>query len=735
MHESGSRLSVLVVADRTDLPCVLRCEDRRLIVTTSAEAGLRRLASEGAAAVVSEYRLPGIDGVEFLRAVRTEYPQLPFVLAPADGSEVLAGRAISAGVTEYVPVGKGEDGRRGGETLGHRVDAALGEGDTDTAGTGTEVGGSGTDGQGSTAGPVADALRLKERAMDAAPVGITISDATAPDYPLIYVNDAFERITGYARKEVLGHNCRFLQGERSDSAAIAGMREGVREGRPVSVELINYRKDGTPFWNEVDIAPLRNGDGTLTHYVGFQADVTNRKRAEREGERKAETLARERASLDRLLDRVEGLLQETTEALLRADTREAAERALVGGIAAAAPYVLAWIGDPDPTDETLTLEAKAGVSAGDLAAALPEPGASLDLATETFEGSALGTAIAERRTGVETDPVLPITAQARSATPEGKSSTDRGGSNDPESGLGSRGGDGERDRRDSATFDRAGGVGTGAAIPITDRDTLYGVLSVYTEAGEGIDERELAVLEALCNAAATTIDALESKRVLTAEDVLELTFEIGEEDLFFAAISARAECTLEHAGSAHGPDGSLCLFVRVSGAPADRIAAVARDCREIAAAEPITERGDDCLFEFELAEPSILSVLADQGAMIRGITAKNGVCRLCVTLPRERDARSVADALEDRYGIVDLVGYHERERPARTESEFLDAVEERLTDRQLTAFRLAYVSGFFEKPRPVAGEDLAASMGISRSTFHQHLRAAERKLAAVFFER
>ncbi|PSP73951.1 hypothetical protein BRC86_07635 [Halobacteriales archaeon QS_3_64_16] len=714
MHESESpKPSVLVVADRTNLPRVLRCEDRGLIVAPSAEAGLRRLASERVDAVVSEYRLPEIDGLGLLRAVRAEYPHLPFVLVPTDGSEALAGRAISAGVTEYVPRSECEDrDEREGtkeEPLDCRIEAALDARDADRARTETEAGRSSAHGEGSTAGPVTDALRLKERAMDAAPVGITISDATASDYPLVYVNDAFERITGYAREAVLGHNCRFLQGERSDPAAIAEMREAIREDRPVSVELINYRKDGTPFWNEVDIAPLRDGDGTLTHYVGFQADVTNRKRAEREGKRKAETLARERASLDRLLDRIKGLLQETTEALLRADRREAAERALVEGIAAATtPYTLAWIGDPDPTGETLSLEAKAEANVGALAAVLPEPGVSLDLATGTLDGSALGTAIAERRTGIETDPALPITARSPSARPEGRPSTDRDGSNDFESGLGGRDSDEERDRRESAAFDTVGGVGTGAAIPIAARDTLYGVLSVYTEAGKGIDERELAVLEALCNAAATTIDALESKRVLAAEDVLELTFEIGEESLF---------------------------FVRVSGAPADRIAPLARDCREIAAASPITEREDDCLFEFELAEPSIASVLADRGAMIRNITAEDGACRLCVTLPRERDARSVADALEDRYGSIDLVEYHERERPARTESEFLTAVEERLTDRQLTALRLAHVSGFFEKPRLVDGEDLAASMGISRSTFHQHLRAAERKLATVFFER
>jgi PAS domain S-box-containing protein len=128
-------------------------------------------------------------------------------------------------------------------------------------------------------------LERKDRAMDAAPVGITISDPAQEDNPLIYVNDRFTEITGYDEAEVLGSNCRFLQGERTSAESVSEMREAIDAAEPVTVELRNYRKDGTEFWNQVSIAPVRTDDGELINYVGFQQDVTAEKERELEHER------------------------------------------------------------------------------------------------------------------------------------------------------------------------------------------------------------------------------------------------------------------------------------------------------------------------------------------------------------------------------------------------------------------------------------------------------------------
>ena len=102
---------------------------------------------------------------------------------------------------------------------------------------------------------------LKERALAAAAEGITIADALAKDRPLIYVNEGFERLTGYSIAETLGSNCRFLQGPETNPETVRELSEAISQDRYCDVELVNYRKDGTPFWNRLSITPIRDKTG------------------------------------------------------------------------------------------------------------------------------------------------------------------------------------------------------------------------------------------------------------------------------------------------------------------------------------------------------------------------------------------------------------------------------------------------------------------------------------------
>ena len=124
------------------------------------------------------------------------------------------------------------------------------------------------------------ALRLYKHALAATSCGVVISDARQPNNPLIYCNPAFEKITGYTQEEAIGHNCRFLQGLDTDPKAIEQIRQSIRAGQECQVVLKNYRKDGTPFWNELRISPVRDAKGCLTHFIGIQTDITERKQAE-----------------------------------------------------------------------------------------------------------------------------------------------------------------------------------------------------------------------------------------------------------------------------------------------------------------------------------------------------------------------------------------------------------------------------------------------------------------------
>jgi PAS domain S-box-containing protein len=125
-----------------------------------------------------------------------------------------------------------------------------------------------------------DKLRLLERAVTASTNSIVITDPNQPDDPIVYVNPAFERTTGYAAQEVLGRNCRFLQREDRAQPALGELKAALCEGRHCTVVLRNYRKDGTLFWNELSIYPVRDEDGRMTNFVGVQNDVTERIRAE-----------------------------------------------------------------------------------------------------------------------------------------------------------------------------------------------------------------------------------------------------------------------------------------------------------------------------------------------------------------------------------------------------------------------------------------------------------------------
>lgn len=124
-----------------------------------------------------------------------------------------------------------------------------------------------------------DALRLRDRAIAAANVGIVIADARAAGRPNIYVNPALTRLTGYGKEELLGHNMRMLQGPDTDPAAVREIADALRAGRDCAVVLKNYRKDGTPFWNELRVSPVRDEASALTHFIGIQTDVTERRRA------------------------------------------------------------------------------------------------------------------------------------------------------------------------------------------------------------------------------------------------------------------------------------------------------------------------------------------------------------------------------------------------------------------------------------------------------------------------
>ena len=105
------------------------------------------------------------------------------------------------------------------------------------------------------------------------PIAAVISDPRLPDNPIVECNEAFVTLTGYQSEEIIGHNCRFLTGERTEPWLIEMLRNGIRRRQPVMVEILNYKKDGTPFRNAVMVAPIFDAEGELEYFLGSQVEI------------------------------------------------------------------------------------------------------------------------------------------------------------------------------------------------------------------------------------------------------------------------------------------------------------------------------------------------------------------------------------------------------------------------------------------------------------------------------
>lgn len=145
-------------------------------------------------------------------------------------------------------------------------------------------------------------LDLYLKALNSANSGIIITDNMQPDNPIIYCNKAFETISGYKHNEIIGHNCRFLQLQDRMQPERNELKEAIKNGKECRVEIRNYRKNGKLFWNELFVSPVRNDKDEITHFIGVQNDITDRKKAEHE-------LREEKASVERkIMDRTKELV-------------------------------------------------------------------------------------------------------------------------------------------------------------------------------------------------------------------------------------------------------------------------------------------------------------------------------------------------------------------------------------------------------------------------------------------
>lgn len=142
-------------------------------------------------------------------------------------------------------------------------------------------------------GDLEERLKMVGQALAATESSLSLSSAQETDYPLIYVSSKFLELTGYERSEVIGRNCRFLQGEDRDQPGLEAIRRALREGESVRVVLRNYTKVGKRFYNELSITPIFGVDKRVEYFLGIQSDVTSRVLRDRDVEEALEATFRQ----------------------------------------------------------------------------------------------------------------------------------------------------------------------------------------------------------------------------------------------------------------------------------------------------------------------------------------------------------------------------------------------------------------------------------------------------------
>ena len=629
----------------------------------SATAAIGRLASGRFDCVVCEYDLGGDDGLTLLETIRDSEMELPVVMFTGAEAEAIPQAAFEHGADRFL--------RKNGSGSIDRLVT-----DVTTIGAGSDRPAPRRDISGHEPTPEEIA-----RAVAEAPIGLSLSDPDLPDYPLVYINDAWTEWTKYEEEDVLGRNPRFLQGPETDPETVERLGEAIGNEEHITVEIRNYRKDGTPFWNELTVAPVYDEDDELAHYVGFQNDVTDRKRAERLAEERAEKIAAERRALDRLLGRVNGLLSEITRILVEGSDAESISRRVCAEFADEPGYMGGWIADVSPGVGQLDVSAASGVPV--------ESGTSVAL-SETPDAI---------RTAFETGELQGCSA---GSCPDVRLGPD------------------------------AIGAPRLVVIPLTYGERQYGLLGVYSSEGNALDRRERKVCESVGKMIANGLHSVETTRILTTDRVVELCVTIRDGRFSLSRIADAAGEHVEHIGTARMDEDGCELYLKAA-ADADAIDAVS-SLSFVDDVRIVSETDDDVTFAVAASDSPPFTLLAEHGGVVAGATAEASHADLTIEAPPESDVRSLLDVFRAEYDGVELRSRVERERRDRSLTEFAAAVDDRLTDRQRAALKTAELNGYFEWPRPVDGSEIAETMGITRQTFHQHLRAAERKLVEAYVD-
>ncbi|TQQ82715.1 GAF domain-containing protein [Halonotius terrestris] len=469
-------------------------------------------------------------------------------------------------------------------------------------------------------------------------------------------------------------------------AAAGTLREAFRGDTPTDTEFEEYypRLDR---WFAVDVVI----DDTVLIYVQDRTEY-------HETDQRADRLERR---LDRI-QRIETLIATVLQRVIGAADRREVARTVCAQLGGTEGYDFVWVGDRDFRNDRLRVV--------DTAGSAPELREHIDDALgdcDTLPG----------QQAVETEATQHVEAVADDA------------------GL-------PRAVRQAAF---GSGLQSCVAVPLTHQGTVYGVLSVYAGREDGFSDGEVAGLETLGRVAGFAIRAIRQEELLVADTVTEITLEIRDETLPLVTVARELGVEFDLDGAVPRGDGAVVCYVRPRAATdtgghgettAERV--VDPDTIEAAFADDDRVEGvswvrtdDEPLLQVTVTGETPVTTLVGWGATITDATYTGSTTRLVAETPPDENVRQLLETVDETVAETELIAKSEA-TPTAEPAAFRDRVSERLTDRQETVLRTAFLAEYFDSPRGSTAEEVADALGITGPTVLYHLRRAERELIEAF---
>lgn len=447
-------------------------------------------------------------------------------------------------------------------------------------------------------------------------------------------------------------------------SASGTLRDAFEDGPPEAMGFEEYYP-AIERWLAVDLEPT--DDGVVVYVRDRSAHHETRRTIDRLGRR-----------LDRI-EAIDALVADVLETVIDATDRMEVARTLCSRLGGDDGYAFAWVGERDPHN----IMAAAGDDASGMQAAISEAEATIP------EQRAADTGQPQTVERIADDETVPRSVRV-------------------------------------AAF--GSGLQSAVAIPLTYRDTVYGVLGVYTAREDGLSEQERSSLATLGAVAGFAINAIRQEGLLFADTVTELTLDVQGSATPFGR-AADGDRTISLSGVVPREDGSAVCYVRVDGAT-DGVTDALADTATVSAVRAVREPGH---LEVELTPETPLATIAAWGGTVETAVFDGKRGRITVVVSADSDPRRLVETVRETVRTVDVAAKTERSRNPETVQQFRTEFDERLTDRQRQVLRTAYLADYFTSPRGSSAEEVADALGVTGPTVLHHLRNAQRSLLSSFF--